>query len=86
MLRRKSKTVPQVSNDAIDAPINMEELYLTVKQGKKQESPGYDGICHDFFRLTWEIIKYYMLAVMNQMFIDGEKLDSHKHGILVCLP
>ena len=57
-----------------------------MKQGKRLKAPGYDGIDHEFFQHTWETIKYYMLAVMNQMFLDGEITNAQKHGIIVCLP
>ena len=71
---------------APDTPINIEELHIALKQRKKLRAPGYVGISHDFFQLTWETTKHYLLTAMNQMFMDGTILDTQKHGVIVCLP
>jgi len=78
MLQRSKKHIPQEANDALDAPITMDELLIAVKQGKKHKAPGCDGISHDFFQLTWETTQYDMLEIMNQMFMDEKLMDSKK--------
>jgi hypothetical protein len=49
-------------NVALEMPITLEELNIAVKQGKKQKAPGCDGICHEFFLHTWNIIKDDLLS------------------------
>jgi hypothetical protein len=63
----------------------MEELHLGVKSGKPHKAPGGDGICQEFFKLTWETTKY-MLEILNQMHSNGTMIEQQKHGVLVCLP
>jgi hypothetical protein len=53
---------------------------------KKLKAPGYDGISHGFFQLSWETIKDVLLAIVNQMYMDEAILDSQKHVIIVCIP
>jgi len=38
MLQRSKKHIPQEANDALDAPITMDELHTAVKQGKTQST------------------------------------------------
>jgi hypothetical protein len=74
------------ANAALEILTSMEELQAAVKQGKKVKAPGYAGISHDFFQLSWEAIKDDLLIIMNQMYMDGTILESQKHGIIVCVP
>ena len=83
MLQRTNKHIPQEANDGLDDPITMYELHIAMKQGKNK-APGYYGISHDFFQLTWETTTY-MMEIMNQMFMDEKLMDSKKYGIIVCL-
>jgi hypothetical protein len=64
----------------------MDELYLAVKSGKPHKAPGYDGICQEFFKVTWEEMKHDMLDILNQMHSNEIVLEQQKHGLLVCLP
>jgi hypothetical protein len=80
------KKVPPEANTALEPPISMEEVHAAIKQGNKGTAPGYDGISHDFFQLSWEVIKDDLLIIMNQMYMDGIILETQTHGITVCLP
>jgi hypothetical protein len=80
------KTVPSAANTALEESIIMEELLQAVKQGKPNKAPGQDGICLEFIKKTWQVIKYDLLEVMNNMHRDGIISDQQNHGILVCLP
>jgi hypothetical protein len=39
MLQILNKHIPQEANDALDAPITMDELHIAVKQGKNTKHP-----------------------------------------------
>ena len=56
----------------------MEELLTAVIKGKAHKSTGQDGICHEFYKITWKIIKQDMLDVMNHMFKHGSETDAQK--------
>jgi len=51
--------------------INMEELFQSVKQGKPNKDRVQDEICLDVMKKTWEVTKYDLLEVMNNMYRDG---------------
>jgi len=57
-----------------------------VEQGKANKASGYDAICHDFYKLAWEIIKDDLLVVLHHMYTEGTILESQKQGIIVCVP
>jgi len=63
----------------------MEELFQAVKQGKSNKASGQNGICLEFIKKTWEVTKYDLLEVMNNIYRDGIS-DQQNHGVLVCLP
>ena len=54
-------TIPMAANSALEEPITMDELVTAVRKGKACKSPGQEGICHEFYKMTWEIIKQDML-------------------------
>jgi len=57
-----------------------------VQKGKPNKVPGRDGISQDFFKTMWDTIKYKLLKVVNNLYIDGQISDNQKHGIIVCVP
>jgi len=61
----------------------MEEIFQAVKQGKPDNVPGQDGICLEFIKKTWEVTKYDLLEVMNNVYRDGIISAQQNHGMLV---
>lgn len=47
---------------------------------------GNDGVCQKFFKTTWETTKNDILAVLNQMFVEGKIAYQQRHGVIICLP
>jgi hypothetical protein len=86
MANTSKKTLTHAANTVLDAPIAMEELRLAVGSRKPNKSPGGDGMCQDFFKLTWETTKHDMLKVLNQMHPNGTIMEQQKHVIILCLP
>jgi hypothetical protein len=64
----------------------VEELRLAVRSGKPNKAPGGDGKYREFFKVTWETTKHYMLDFLNRMHSNGTIMKQQKHGILLCLP
>jgi hypothetical protein len=79
-------TIPMTANSALEEPLTVGELLTAVRRGKAHNSPGQDGICREFYKMTWEIIKHDMLDVMNHMYKHGWETDAQKSGTIVCLP
>ena len=50
------------------------------------KAPGRDGICMEFFKVNRDSVKHDMLAVFNQIFLDGRIMEQQKLGIVVCIP
>jgi hypothetical protein len=73
-------------NTILENPITIEEVREAVKKGKRNKSPGPDGINHEFFTKEWDIIKEDLKDIMNDRYINGSISDSQKHGYIVCLP
>jgi peptidoglycan hydrolase-like amidase len=67
-LSRITIRVTLEANKTLEATITLEELHKAVKQGKKQNAHGYDGIGHNSFQLKWETTKY-DLSIMK--YTDG---------------
>ena len=80
------KSVPSAANIALEEPVTMEELFQAIKLGKPNKAPGRAGICPEFIKKTWEVIKYNLLEIMNDMYRDGIISDQQNHGIRDCLP
>jgi hypothetical protein len=69
------KTPPHAANTVLDAPVTKEDLRLNLRSGKPHKTPGGNGICQEFFKLTWETTKNDMLEVLNQMKSNGTIIE-----------
>ena len=69
----------------LGTPITEEELKAAVGKGACNKAPGRDDICLGLFKVNWDNIKADMLAVFNQMFLDGRIMEKQRHGTLVCI-
>jgi len=58
--------LPPEANVELEAPISMEELEMTVRQGKNAKAPGHDGISHDFLKHKWKTIHHDLLQILNE--------------------
>ena len=71
---------------APEESITINELFQAVKQGKPNKEPGQDGICLEVVKKTWEVKKYNLLELVNNMYRDRIISDQQNHGIVACLP
>jgi len=79
-------TVPDAANLALEEPVTLEEIYQVIKTWKPHKAPGYDGICLEFLKKTWEITKEDLLRIVNEMYTEEIIPDYQKFGIIVCIP
>ena len=49
------KRLHHAANTVLDAPVIMKDIHIAVRNGKPLKAPGSDGICQEFFKLTWEM-------------------------------
>jgi len=73
------KTISSAVNTTLQGSIFMEELFQAVKQVKPNKAPGQNGIYLQFIEKTWEVTKYDLLEVMNNMYRDGIISDQQNH-------
>jgi len=78
--------IPGDANTELDHPITMEEFLEAVKKWKRHKSPRPDGICHEFFKQMWDVVKNDTLDIVNNMYMQGAESDAQKYGHIVCLP
>jgi hypothetical protein len=67
LLRNITTTLPHEANTALDGPITMAELHHAVQKGKSRKVPGGDGIYHEYFKATSDMIKIDMRIVVKQI-------------------
>jgi len=70
----------------LDTPITEEELRAAVSKGACNKPPGRDVICLEIFKFKWLSIKGNMLALFNQIHLDGQIMEQQMHGTVVCTP
>ena len=51
---------PEVNMSLTD-PTTLEELWNAVSKGKPHKAPGIDGICLEFYKSAWDVIKTELL-------------------------
>jgi len=64
----------------------MEEIKAAVNKGAGKKAPGRDGICLEYFKTNWDMIKGDMLVLFKQMYRDCKILEQQKQGTVVCIP
>ena len=53
------------------------------QKGACNKAPGRDGICLELFKVKWDNIKDDMLAIFNQMYLNGRIMEQQKQCIVV---
>jgi len=67
--------VPPEANAILDMTFTAEEMNTAVEQGKANKASGYDAICHDLYKLAWEVIKDGLLVFLHHMYTEGTILE-----------
>jgi len=80
------RTVTTEMRATLTKPISMEELWQAMSQDKLHKAPGIDGICLEFYRAEWDVIKTELLQILNCMFTNGPILARQVQGQVVSIP
>ena len=68
ILQTTPTIITPIENTELLQPITMEELNTAIINSPTKKSPGTDGICSDFYRITATFIQDDLLEVLNTMF------------------
>ena len=78
--------MPNLVQDDFEEQITMDEQEYVVKSSPNNKSPGLDGLCYEFFKITWEIIQTDLLEVMCCQLSRKKILASNKKGVTRLCP
>jgi len=75
-----STVVPMDVREGLAALITDGELYLAVRQGAPNKSPGWNGITFEYYIMYWAVNKDIMLIFYNQMVQQTKITAAQKQG------
>jgi hypothetical protein len=84
-LSHTTARITDAANMAFVTPITPGELQYTIKQGKKNKAPGFNGICQEFLQTFWDVTKTKLLQILNDMYMNLDIEEQQKYRLLVCL-
>jgi len=70
----------------LNQPIDIEEIRLALSTGKRQKTPGSDGLDREFYKTHWKTMKDDLRNVLNQMYLNKAITPQQKQGVIICLP
>ena len=77
--------LPEDLKEMLDADISIDELGKCLKMMKNNKSPGPDGICTEFYKCYWNVIKSDLYDVYIYCFESGELTYSQYLALIVLL-
>ena len=77
--------IPEDMKEMLDADISIEELGKCLKMMKNNKSPGPDGICTEFYKCYWNVVKTDLYDVYIHCFESGELTYSQYLALIVLL-
>ena len=66
LLKNIDRTIDHTDRQKLDAPMNQEELLISVEQLHDNRSPGQDGFTAEFYKTFWYLIKDDYLEYINR--------------------
>ena len=85
-LTRRLNFLSDEDRDDLVKPMTLDELEQIVKACKKNKSPGLDGICYEFYQVTFEIIKEDLLQVLQCQLNEKQLVKSNREVVEVNVP
>lgn len=83
------RDLPQISeesNEDLNRPITLEELYKNLQSMECGRVPGMDGLPIEFYKSYWNIIGEDLLEVLNNSLTEGCLPLSCRRAVLTLLP
>ena len=69
----------------LEGKLKLEEISSALKQMKNNKCPGVDGFPAEFFKISWDKLKYFVLHALNFAIDTGELSVSLKTCVINCL-
>ena len=57
---------------SIESPIKLDLLASTLYRMNNNKTPGYDGFPCEFYKMFWVKLKFFILCLVNETFLDKE--------------
>jgi hypothetical protein len=64
---------------------HLREVIAAIRSGAECKTPGFDGICLEFYSANWEMVHMGLLELLNQISLHKNTTPA-EIGILICLP
>ena len=80
------KIISQAEKEALENPINMNELSECLGRTRNNISLGASGFSGSFYKMFWDLLKYIVLAAIHQIFEDKHLPISQRLGIICLIP
>ncbi|XP_056173433.1 uncharacterized protein LOC130139772 [Syzygium oleosum] len=68
-------------NEALEAPVTLEEVKKAVFQLGATKAPGPDGMNGQFYHHHWEDIQHDLHLLVSNFFISGQAINLNKSGV-----
>ena len=72
--------------EKLERPLQIEELGVTLKQSRRNRTPGPCGISSDFYMMFWLRIKHHMYDAFMECFEVKRIFPSGRNGIISLIP
>lgn len=70
----------------IEGPIDEEEVWTALKGMSVGKAPGIDGIPNEFYLSNWDVMKEFLVQLMNVMKDKGSMSLTQRTGEVVMVP
>ena len=76
----------EFEKDLCEGLITKSEALASLKQMKRNKSPGIDGYSMEFYLFFWKDISDYLINSINTAYIKKEMSVTQKQGLIVTIP
>ncbi|XP_058782915.1 uncharacterized protein LOC131657547 [Vicia villosa] len=83
---RSGKQVSIGQRDALIRPVTEDEILEALKAIGDLKAPGIDGYGSYFFKSSWNIVKWDVIAAVQEFFVKGNLLKAFNSTIVTLIP
>ena len=85
LLNNITKKLPNNIKRTMDAPITLNDIWISITLTNKNKSPGIDGLPIEFYETFWEELQQPLLALYNSMYLKGIELTNIQRISIITL-
>ena len=79
-------SMDKADSEKMHSDIDMEELDEIITKCPNNKSPGLDGLCYEFYKVTWPIIRSTFIRVLQCQLDRCSIISSNREGVTRLLP